>query len=173
MADLSQIRVSGTLYDIKDAVARMATGSPAVAATASAMIDQGRVYVYTGSESGYTNGNWYYYNGSSWVSGGVYNSATVETDTSLSVSGAPADAKVTGDYIKDMIAVGQTAPSEYTQVLLSDTTSEVDLVTTSEFNSEISDLKSAIETAQAVEIYVQGTSLIINTELVNGNEVSF
>lgn len=145
MADLSQVRVGDTLYNIKDATARMAMGAPSVAATASAMIDQGRVYVYTGSESGYTKGNWYYYNGSSWVSGGVYNSAAVETDTSLSVSGSPADAKVTGDYIKDMIAVGQTAPSEYTQVLLSDTTSEVDLVTTSEFNSEISDLKSAIQ----------------------------
>lgn len=64
---------------------------------------------------------------------------TVETgvviDQSLSVQGAAADAKKTGD--------------------------------------EISELKSAIETAQSVEIYAQGTSLIINTELVNGNEVSF
>lgn len=137
MADLSQVRVGDTLYNIKDATARMAMGAPSVAATASAMIDQGRVYVYTGSESGYTNGNWYYYNGSSWVSGGVYNSAAVETDTSLSVSGSPADAKVTGDYIKDMIAVGQTAPSEYTQVLLSDTATEVDLVTASELQNAI------------------------------------
>lgn len=38
---------------------------------------------------------------------------------------------------------------------------------------EISALKSAIETLEAVEIYVQGTSLVINTDLVNGNEVSF
>jgi len=39
--------------------------------------------------------------------------------------------------------------------------------------TEISDLKSDIETAQAVEIYAQGTSLVINSDLVNGNEVSF
>lgn len=144
MADLSQIRVSGTLYDIKDATARMAIGSPAVAATASAMTDQSRVYVYTGSESGYTNGNWYYYNGSSWVSGGVYNSAAVETDTSLSVSGAPADAKVTGDSIKDIVSVGDSVQSDYTQILVAETTSTVDVVTTEEFTTEISALRSAI-----------------------------
>jgi len=60
-------------------------GSPLVATTAAAMTQTNRVYVYTGSESGYTAGNWYYYNGSAWVSGGVYNSATLDgtiiTDT--------------------------------------------------------------------------------------------
>ncbi len=145
MADLSQIRVSGTLYDIKDAVARQATGAPAVAATVSDMTDRNKVYVYTGSESGYTSGNWYYFNGSSWVSGGVYNSAAVETDTSLSVSGAPADAKVTGDSIKYIVSVGDTAPSQHTQLLFSESTTELDLVTTETFNSEISDLRSQLQ----------------------------
>ena len=31
----------------------------------------------------------------------------------------------------------------------------------------------ALGVGDTVEIYVQGTSLIINTELVNGNEVSY
>ena len=102
MPEVSQIRVSGTLYDIKDTVARLSSGAPATAATVSAMTDSSKVYVYTGSESGYTKGNWYYFDGSSWVSGGVYNSAAVETDTSLSASGAPADAKAVGDRISEM-----------------------------------------------------------------------
>jgi lysophospholipase L1-like esterase len=86
--------------NVKQAIQRI-QGSPLVAATASAMTDTSRVYVYTGSESGYTNGNWYYYNGSSWTSGGVYNAVAVQTDTTLTLSGVPADAKATGDRFSD------------------------------------------------------------------------
>ena len=68
------------------------------AATAAAMTDTSKVYIYTGSEAGYTFGDWYYYNGSAWVSGGAYNSTAVNTDTALASSGAPADAKAVGDH---------------------------------------------------------------------------
>ena len=98
-----------------------AVGSPLKASTVSAMTDTSKIYVYTGSESGYTNGNWYYYNGSSWVSGGVYNSVAIETDTTLSVSGMPADAGAVGVLKEDInnnkklynhsIAVFETAKS--------------------------------------------------------------
>lgn len=77
-------------------------GTPLVAATAAAMTDTTKIYVYTGSETGYTAGNWYYYNGSAWVSGGIYNSIAVETDTTLSESGMAADAKATGDAIEEI-----------------------------------------------------------------------
>lgn len=76
-----------------------AYGSPLTAATAAAMTDQRRVYVYTGSETGYTAGHWYYHNGTSWTDGGVYNAVAVDTDTTLSVSGKAADAKKTGDEL--------------------------------------------------------------------------
>lgn len=76
-----------------------AVGGPNVANTVSEMTDTSKVYVYTGSETGYTSGNWYYYNGSAWVSGGVYQATAVETDTTLTVPGEPADAKATGDII--------------------------------------------------------------------------
>lgn len=75
-------------------------GHPFQAATVAAMTDTTKIYVYTGSEAGYTNGDWYYYNGSNWVSGGVYNAVAFNTDTTLSISGAAADAKVTGDIAK-------------------------------------------------------------------------
>ena len=77
-------------------------GTPLVASTASDMTDANKIYVYVGSETGYTNGNWYYYNGSSWISGGVYNSTALETDTTLTVAGKAADAKATGDEISDL-----------------------------------------------------------------------
>ena len=74
-------------------------GSPLVATTADEMTDENRVYVYTGSETGYTAGNWYYYDGSAWVSGGVYNGTAINTDTTLTQAGMAADAKAVGDEL--------------------------------------------------------------------------
>lgn len=74
-------------------------GSPLVAASVAEMTDTNKIYVYVGSESGYTSGNWYYYNGSDWVSGGIYNAVAFETDTTLTQAGMAADAKATGDAI--------------------------------------------------------------------------
>ena len=79
-----------------------AYGSPLTATTAAEMTDKTRVYVYTGSETGMTAGNWYYWNGSAWVSGGVYNAVAVQTDTTLSVAGKAADGKAAGDAIEEL-----------------------------------------------------------------------
>ena len=72
----------------------MANGSPTPVATVAEMTDESAVYLYTGSETGYTAGNWYYYDGTAWTSGGTYGGAV--TDTTLSISGAAADAKAVG-----------------------------------------------------------------------------
>lgn len=82
--------------------AKAYVGSPLVANTVSTMTDQTKVYVYTGSESGYTAGNWYYHNGSAWVSGGVYNSSAANVDKTLTQDGYAADAKVTGDAVSSL-----------------------------------------------------------------------
>lgn len=77
-------------------LARMYKGAPLTAATASAMSDTTRVYVYTGSEDGYNNGHWYFYNDSTWEDGGVYNAQGVQTDTELVTPDVAADAEATG-----------------------------------------------------------------------------
>ena len=74
-------------------------GAPYIATTVAGMTDKTRVYVYQGSESGYTSGNWYYWNGSAWTSGGTYNSAAVDTDKTLTQSDKPADSAVVGQQI--------------------------------------------------------------------------
>lgn len=98
--------VTGNLQSIKVAldeindrlsVLNYAYGSPLAASTVAGMTDTTKIYVYTGSETGYTAGNWYYWNGSAWESGGVYNAVALQTDTTLTVSGAAADSKATGD----------------------------------------------------------------------------
>lgn len=70
-------------------------GYPFTAANAAAMTDTAKIYVYTGSETGYTNGNWYYWNGTAWVSGGVYNATALETSISL-----PSYILLGNDYVK-------------------------------------------------------------------------
>ena len=81
---------------------KLKIGSPLTAATAADMTDTDRVYVYTGSETGYTAGNWYYHNGTAWTSGGAYNSVAVNTDTDLINAGVPADAKTAGNAIDNV-----------------------------------------------------------------------
>lgn len=103
----TSLSISGKFADAKatgDAInnLRGAVGSPLVAATIAAMSDTNKVYVYTGSEPGYTNGNWYYHNGISWVSGGVYNSIAVDLDSTLTISGKASDSKSVGDVIGEL-----------------------------------------------------------------------
>lgn len=101
-------------------------GSPLVADTVTAMTDTSKVYVYTGNETGYTNGDWYYYNGTAWVSGGAYNSVAVNTDTTLTLSGVAADAKAVGDadasLAADIAALDGTLSDQIEDIFLNTAT---------------------------------------------------
>lgn len=100
---LNETSLLGSRIDAQNveiANVRNSIGSPLVASTVSQMTDTDRIYVYVGSETGYVSGNWYYWNGSAWVNGGVYNSGAIETDKTLTISGDAADAEVVGNDIK-------------------------------------------------------------------------
>lgn len=90
---------SHSIAELQTRISQIANGSPTPVATVAEMTDESAVYLYTGSETGYTAGNWYYYDGTSWTSGGTYGGAV--TDTTLSIEGAAADAKAAGDAIAD------------------------------------------------------------------------
>ena len=97
LSSTSENAIANKTVNAAIASVRNEIGTPLVANTAAEMTDTNKIYVYVGSETGYTNGNWYYYDGSHWVSGGVYNSQGFETDKTLMISDAPADAKTVGD----------------------------------------------------------------------------
>lgn len=58
-------------------VASLSSGAPKAVSQVSSMTDKTKNYVYTGTESGYTSGNWYYWSGSAWISGGTYQSTGI------------------------------------------------------------------------------------------------
>lgn len=77
-------------------------GSPLVASTVAGMTDHDKIYVYVGSETGYTSGNWYYWNGTAWTSGGIYNSEGFVLDDTLTSATLPAQAKAVGDKVNQL-----------------------------------------------------------------------
>lgn len=129
-----------TLDSIKADTAMI--GSPLVAGTASEMTDTSHIYVYTGNESGYTNGNWYYYDGTIWASGGVYNSTAVETDKTLKVENVAADSKATGN----MVLVSQTQPAAASNKIWIDPDArEIEIPTMDDLNELKDDLSEITE----------------------------
>lgn len=97
---------------LKAQVDGLAGGVKTVGAV-SQMTDHSVAYVYTGTETGYTRGNWYYWSGTAWVSGGTYGGAV--TDTTLSVAGTAADAKAVGDAMAGIGAA--SVPTEVRQAM--------------------------------------------------------
>ena len=76
---------------LESMIQRVASGAPIVVTSTSAMTDTAQIYVLS------SDGKWYYHNGSTWVAGGEY--GAVSTDTSLTQSGMPADAKTVGNAL--------------------------------------------------------------------------
>ena len=107
-AELADIRVGadGVTYTsageaVRKQIVKNSGSHANVAKTVSEMVDDTRVYVYVGNESGYNYGHWYYYDDTNeqWVDGGVYTSNVYEVDDTLSIMGKPADAKAVGDAL--------------------------------------------------------------------------
>ena len=151
---------------INTQVGALANGSPTPAETIAEMTEHDKVYLYTGSESGYTAGNWYYYNGSAWTSGGTYGGAV--TDTTLSISGAAADAKAVGDAIADITLDLDTTLTQSGKA--ADAKTVGDRLALKADSSDVSALETAVNSkASASSVSVLETAL--NTK-ANASDVS-
>jgi len=83
--------------NLQNQINSLASGSPLVASSVSEMTDTSRVYVNT------TDGNWYYYNGTAWVSGGVYQSASLVYDSTLTQNNQISNSKSVGDRLNPIV----------------------------------------------------------------------
>lgn len=103
-SDLSDLEQRISEEDKLLRLAKLYKSQPMTAATVAEMKYRDRIYVYVGSEEGYTYGNWYFWDEDqmAWVSGGVYNSLGLQTDKTLTQSDIAADAKATGDKINEI-----------------------------------------------------------------------
>ena len=70
--------VNSQMSTLENKINSATTGTPLVASSTSGMTDTSRIYVNT------TNGEWYYYDGTNWVSGGEYQSTGI-SDNSISI----------------------------------------------------------------------------------------
>lgn len=82
------------------------TGSPKVVNLISNMTDTDLIYLYVGSEPGYTAGNWYYYDGNDWVDGGTYGA-----------TGMADNARNLLKYILDRVAYTEQGMDIYVEAL--------------------------------------------------------
>lgn len=80
---------NASIETLSSQISSLSNGSPLTASSISEMTDTSRIYVNT------TDGKWYYYNGSSWVSGGVYQSSGISQN---SINGSMID---TNNTIED------------------------------------------------------------------------
>lgn len=87
-------------------------GAPLVASTAAGMTDTDKVYIYTGTETGYTAGNWYYWNGTEWTSGGIYNTSDAVDGLAQTVESLEDDVSDIQDEIGDLANLNTTNKSD-------------------------------------------------------------
>lgn len=142
VSDATSTEISESLYEQLVDMVRSVSNGTAVVDAKNKMIDKNKIYVYIGSETGMTNGDWYYWNGTVWTSGGVWNAVAVETDKTLSVENKAADGKAAGSLVE----VGSTQPtSTANKIWIDPTDEEVEIPEMSDLNAvdaKVDNLKS-------------------------------
>ena len=110
MSTISKLQIENELYEIKDDVSRknieelnskvysLSNGNPLTASSIDEMTDITKIYVNT------TDGYWYYYNGSEWIAGGVYQSSEIPDYSIDNIKIKPKDITINNiDYYDDLL----------------------------------------------------------------------
>lgn len=116
--------------DAQLATAVQTYGSPLVVTTAAEMTNKDRIYIYVGSEVGYTAGDWYYFDPGTqlWTSGGAYGGYPIDSEFSDTSTNALENAVLTKKlnretaatimpiYLGDYLATAGTQPASTCRV---------------------------------------------------------
>lgn len=89
--------VTSATGDIQNKIASLSNGTPKVVTAVADMTDVKSLYIYKGSEEGYVNGNWYYWGGTEWTSGGAYGQGTIDSALSTTSSNPVQNSAITTD----------------------------------------------------------------------------
>ena len=71
----NSVDVNNSINNLQNQISGLVSGSPLAASLIEEMTDTTRIYVNT------TDGHWYYYNGSVWTDGGVYQATEIEDNS--------------------------------------------------------------------------------------------
>lgn len=88
VANAQSTVITQSLYEQLVDLVRASMRMPVEAHTAAEMVNTTEIYVYTGSEQGYTTGHWYYWNGNAWQDNGQYYSGIIDSSLSSSSTNA-------------------------------------------------------------------------------------
>lgn len=181
---LDEIRAQAAVFNVNIATLQSMVGTPLIATTAAGMTNHNKIYVYTGNETGYTYGDWYYWDGTEWQSGGQYNSVPIvvdQTPTSGSINPVSSNGvytelgnkvdKVSGKGLstEDYTTSDKTKLAGLTQIEVDDTLSVAGRaadakVTGDKFNRVESGFGDLAEIAESKNVY--------HSTLIRGNVAS-
>lgn len=160
---------SGTISELMRYTEAFVNG-PLSAPHVSDMTDHYRVYVYTGDETGYSFGHWYYWNGNAWVSGGVYHAAPSEFEDRID--------ELVFDASNDIIKVSNTQPTEEANKLwIKPNDNKIEILTKEDLDyfrtlvdNEIQGFEDATD-AEIETLRSQFTSEIARVENITSEEI--
>lgn len=158
------------ITSVENLVDAAISGTPLVASSTAGMTDTERIYVNS------TDGHWYYYNGSAWTDGGVYQATAIDDNSvdgenlteSLQKSvnyEEPTLAYTSGSYVTHN---GTISPNQngYMSPAISLKKGDTLVFTAKGYNTNVSLLSSYASTTKAIPIVVCSNSNVVTTTYV-------
>lgn len=88
--------------EVSEQVGNLVSATPIAVNSVSEMTNTSRIYVNV------SDGKWYYYNGSNWTPGGIYQETAIDYDNTFSVADKPVESLIIGKNLNGLLNVYET-----------------------------------------------------------------